>query len=217
MDSRNLYEKYKNLPIEDVKLQFANRVKDINEFLIGVRESPIIVLPNLKSCVNTGTIMRICATMGISNEIVLVGQRKYAENLCVGSHHYLNINTITARIDDFPTKENNEHIIRLDWDIIKSYLMEKSVNHVIIYVEQFDESINYLNMHNKIKELNENNKNVIFVMGHETYGIPKHMLEVANSFAIYIPQYGILPSMNVSMAFSVISSEYLRPYNLKNS
>lgn len=212
--------KYPNDDIETIKNKLNDEIKKINKYLFDIEHSPIIVLPNLKSCVNTGSILRICGATAFSNEIVLIGQRKYAKNLCIGAHHYLNINTIINRNDDYPKSEHHdiEHQ-NLDWDIIKKYLIEKSAEHIIIFVEQWETSISIFNMHNKIREIYDKSNSkykIIFVMGHENFGIPNFLKDVPNSFSIYIPQLGVINSMNVSMAFNILAHEYVRPYLSNN-
>ena len=54
----------------------------------------------------------------------------------------------------------------------------------------------------------DDTKPVIFIMGSENGGIPERLLDFQPSICIKIPQKGVMPCFNVSIAFSIVASKY---------
>lgn len=213
LEYRNILPEYKHLTTERVRALFHEKVRELNLRINHLAESPILLIPNLVSFGNVGAMLRMCTSLGCVSHIVLFGQRKLKTNSAVGSNHYLTIERYEAVKEKRATKEDHEHVLDLDWSIIYDYLVDKSKDHIIIFLEQWPTSVPISNLLQKIEEIQSTKSkrnNLIFVVGHEKWGIPTNFQEIPNSISFVIPQYGITPSLNVVTALAMLLSEYVR-------
>ncbi len=146
----------------------------------------IVVLDNIRSTFNVGSIFRTADALGVG-EIILGG-------------------TTPAPVDRFGRARADIAKVSLGaeksmaWKHIDNVLGEikklKKVGYQIIAIEQAENSVDY----KKVK-LAKNSK-VAFVMGAEVEGVDKKILKIADTIA-EIPMLGQKESLNVSVSFGV--------------
>jgi tRNA G18 (ribose-2'-O)-methylase SpoU len=57
-------------------------------------------------------------------------------------------------------------------------------------------------------------KKSAFILGHEEFGLSFSLQHYGDVMALSIPQFGVVQSLNVSVAASLVSFEYLRQHHL---
>ena len=144
----------------------------------------IVVLDNIRSTFNVGSIFRTADALGVKT-LILGG-------------------TTPAPVDRFGRARADIAKVALgaeksvDWKYEKNILgiikKLKKDGYQIIAVEQAENSVDY----KKIKIKNK----VAFIMGEEVSGISKNILKIADVVA-EIPTHGQKESLNVSVAFGV--------------
>jgi tRNA G18 (ribose-2'-O)-methylase SpoU len=140
-----------------------------------------IIVPNIRSLHNVGSIFRSADAFGIS-EIILSGYtpappRPEINKTAIGAEEFV------------PWKYVNEPI--------KTLKHLRSLNYYIVGLEQTDNSTD-------LPEFNANGyKNLCIVLGSEVSGIDDEILPYIDEF-ISIPQFGRKHSLNVSVAAGVV-------------
>lgn len=151
------------------------------------KKGPILILPNIRSVYNVGSIFRTADAVGIS-KIYLVGVtpgpldrfgRKRTDLAKVALGAEMSVNW--------------EHVENLD-EVIK-YL--KNEGYFIVALEQDVVSVDY-----KEIVLPGNKQNLAFLIGEETVGLSQRELSYADVIA-EIPMAGDKESLNVSVATGV--------------
>ena len=140
------------------------------------------MLFNLTGDANIALAIRTAAVMGCST-IWIVGKKKYNKRALVGSHHYITINKIDSVDLNFFKKHNIQpFIIEQGGTPIEDMKFKKYVN-----------------------------KPVCFIVGSESQGIPKDFIKSMNDTPLLsISQYGMVKSLNVSIASSIVIFEYCK-------
>jgi tRNA G18 (ribose-2'-O)-methylase SpoU len=146
----------------------------------------IVVLDNIRSTFNVGSIFRTADALGVK-EIILGG-------------------TTPSPVDRFGRERADIAKVSLGAEKSVPWKYEKSVlpvlrklkkaGYKIIAIEQAENSVDY----KKIK-LNKKDK-VVFVMGAEVEGVDKKILKMADMIT-EIPMLGRKESLNVSVSFGV--------------
>jgi tRNA G18 (ribose-2'-O)-methylase SpoU len=145
-----------------------------------------LMLFNLDGNMNIAMSVRSAAVLGCS-DVWIVGHRKYDARPEVGAKNYINVHKIDDVSDTFFDEHN-----------LQPFLVEQGG----IAVEDI-----------KFKRYFE--KPVCFIMGSESHGIPKEFLEkMKNVPRVTISQYGLVRSLNVSIAASIVMYEYLRQFRV---
>ena len=149
---------------------------------------------NLQINSNIGMIIRTATLFGMG-EVIIIGRRKYDARATVGADSYIPVNKITATL--------GSHHDELDIPAIIAHIEEWSKTHQIVFIELTHDAIDF----RQIKSYT-GDKSVIFIMGCENGGIPTEILAIKNTICAKIPQKGILPCFNVSVAFSIVASMF---------
>lgn len=139
---------------------------------------------NINGDLNLGSMIRTSVIFG-AEKFFIIGKKRYDKRSTVGAHNYINIQFIEEDVDEYPHLAFN--------DIVKDY-----EPHII---EQGGQNINNFSfsINNKIPPC------VIF--GSESNGFSETVINVAKDFnfkILSIPQYGVLRSLNVSSAASIV-------------
>lgn len=150
---------------------------------------------NIKSEANIGMIMRTASLFGMG-EMITLGKRKFNARTSIGAESFIPLNKISASC--------GVHNDQLDIEKILTELECLSKTHQIIFIELSPESIDFRDMKKKIAA----DKPVLFVLGSENGGIPEQVLKFQPSVTLMIPQKGVMPCFNVSIAFSIVASMY---------
>jgi tRNA G18 (ribose-2'-O)-methylase SpoU len=143
----------------------------------------IVVLDNIRSGYNVGSILRTSEFLGIK-KIIGIGitplpPHKEVIKTSLGAEKNLDI----------------ERYFRFK-DLVKKLKKEK---YIIVAIEQSKNSISYYKFKRKYKK-------IALVLGNELEGIRKEHLKLCD-YILEIPKIGeIKESLNVSIAFSIVSS-----------
>ena len=146
-----------------------------------------LMLLNLDGNMNIAMSIRTAAVLGCS-DVWIVGRRKYDARPEVGSKNYI-------RVHKIPSLDPNR------------FFEEQGIQPIL--VEQGGTSIEDMNFKSFIRHKTQ----LCFIMGSESHGIPKEWLvALKNEPRLTISQYGLVRSLNVSIAASIILYEYLKQY-----
>ena len=146
-----------------------------------------LLLLNLDGNMNIGMSIRTAAVLGCS-DVWVVGKRKYDRRSEVGARNYINVH----RIQDIETPAT--FFEELGWQPI---LVEQGG----VAVEDYK------------FPLTPSSKPIVFIMGSESHGIPTSWLtSLQTAPRLSISQYGLIRSLNVSAAASIILYEYTRQW-----
>lgn len=146
----------------------------------------IVVIDNLRSVYNVGSIFRTVNAVGIE-KIILCGTTPTP--LDKKGERRSDFAKVALGAEDtvvWGYKENTRNIIQ----------ELKDSGYYIIAIEQDNSSVDYKNVDITGKE------DVVFVIGHEVDGITKDVIELSDVVA-EIPMIGTKESLNVTIAFGV--------------
>lgn len=148
---------------------------------------------NVTGDLNVGTMIRTSHCMGASS-VLIFGRQKIDNRSLVGSANYIKVEKIKDVEDDYSTQ-------RFFWA-----LQERNL--VPIFVEMGGMSVVQANWKTRIEAINLRGCQPCLVMGNETGGIPREMIDaclpIPNSFVVSIPQRGVIRSMNVAVAHAIV-------------
>jgi tRNA G18 (ribose-2'-O)-methylase SpoU len=152
----------------------------------------VVILDNLRSAFNVGSIFRTSECVGIKR-IYLTGytpnpDNKKVRDTSMGTYQYVDWGKIET---------SEEEIARLKKDGYTIYCFETVDIAENLYDMEFVEKS-------------------CFVFGNEAFGIPKDILKNSD-YIVKIPVFGWKNSLNVGVAFSVGIYEYLRQIIIKKS
>jgi tRNA G18 (ribose-2'-O)-methylase SpoU len=152
-----------------------------------------MMLFNLTGDINVGMCIRTAAILGCS-DIYIVGRRKYDRRSEVGAKNYIALHRL-QNIDSNFFRDNK---------LVPILLEQGGVPLESFSFKPF--------MPNKL----EPGYKVVFIAGSEADGLPKGMvadLKAAGAPLLSISQYGVMRSMNVSTAVSIILYEYTKQWS----
>lgn len=146
-----------------------------------------LLLLNLDGNMNIAMSIRTAAVLGCS-DVWVIGRRKYDARPEVGARHYIRIHKMES-VD--PATFFAEHGLQP------------------ILVEQGGTSLEEMRFAPYIKRTTP----VCFVMGSESHGIsPEWMSILSGEPRVSISQYGMIRSLNVSIAASIVLYEFMKQY-----
>jgi tRNA G18 (ribose-2'-O)-methylase SpoU len=147
------------------------------------------MLLNLDGNMNIAMSIRTAAVLGIS-DVWVVGRRKYDARPEVGSHNYINVHKVgelTNPLEFFETNKLLPILLEQGGTPLEDFTFKQ-------YISNED-------------------KHVCFIMGSESHGFSKEWLTILKDFPkITISQYGMVRSLNVSIAASIVLYEYLKQW-----
>ena len=144
-----------------------------------------LMLLNLDGNMNIAMSIRTAAVLGCS-DVWVVGRRKYDARPEVGSKNYINVH-------------------KLDTIDPKTFFAEHGLTPMLI--EQGGTPLEETNFKPLLTQ------KVCFIMGSESHGLPKAFLDsLSDAPRITISQYGLVRSLNVSIAASIVMYEYLKQW-----
>lgn len=151
---------------------------------------------NLTGDLNVGTVIRTSHCMGASSVLVF-GRQKIDNRSLVGAANYITVEKIPA-LDD-----NLEYDPQVFVDTLKSRHLTP------IFVECGGQPAHSAPWATWIDAMQRRGDQVCLVMGNETGGIPSDILATrslfANSHIVSVPQRGVIRSLNVAVAHSMVS------------
>lgn len=149
-----------------------------------------LMLFNLNGDMNVGMSIRTAAILGCS-DVYVVGRRKYDRRSEVGAKHYIRI---------------HRHKI-----IDPSFFAENKL--IPIFVEQGGHALEEFSFKTFLPGRLPAEFKVCLVVGSESFGLPKSLLKsLPDAPLISISQYGVLRSLNVSIAASIVLYEFSKQW-----
>jgi len=174
----------------NVHTVFQSKSKEAIQEISRKTSLPIhLMLLNLDGNMNIAMSIRSAAVLGCS-DVWVIGRRKYDARPEVGSKNYITVHKLlTIDPDTFFTDQGLQPIV----------------------IEQGGKAIEEMNFKPIIQDM----RPVCFIMGSESHGFSKEWLhKLSRAPRITISQYGIVRSLNVSIAASIILYEYLRQWRV---
>jgi len=148
-----------------------------------------VLLFNLDGSMNIAMSIRTAAVLGCS-DVYIVGKKKYDARGAVGAKHYINIHR-------FPEVDP------------KTFFTENKL--IPILVEQGGTDLESFKFNPFLKAADDGWTPVI-IMGSEGHGLPREWLTMDLGPIVSISQMGLMRSLNVSIACSIIIYEYARQW-----
>lgn len=151
-----------------------------------------LMLFNLHGDMNIGMSIRTAVILGCS-DVYVIGRRKYDRRSEVGAKNYIHIHRIANLEDNFFQKHKL----------------------VPILLEQGGAPLEEFSFKPFLPTKMESGWKVVFLVGSESTGFPKSFL-AKHSYAprISISQYGVMRSLNVAIAASIVLYEYVRQWRM---
>mgnify|MGYP000851484991 FL=1 len=150
------------------------------------RSSMVSVCMNLTHDFNKASVVR-ASNAFLGNSVFMVGKRRFDRRGTVGMHHY----------------ENVLHADELD-DVFNLLIPKGYTFFAVDNSEGFTPQPVY--------DVDIPEKSA-FIYGEEQNGLSKEVIEQCDAM-IYIPQYGVVRSLNVAQSAAVIMSEYARRHRI---
>lgn len=160
----------------------TDRVKAISKSM-GIRAS--VMFWNSSGNKNIALGVRAFAVLGFKS-FYIIGKKNYDARPEVGAKHYIDLHKLASIDIHTFFKENN----------MTPVLVEQGGSPL----EEFD-----------FKPYIKSDKMICFIMGNESEGFPPELLRMGFP-RITIAQYGLVRSLNVSIASSIVAYEYLRQW-----
>lgn len=160
-----------------------------SEFKISRKLPVIVVLDNVRSLYNVGSVFRTSDAFRVE-KIILCGITATPDNSLVEIHK-------TA----LGAEESVEWSYSNDCVSVVKELNEKG--YVTVAVEQVEDSIKLDNL------VVDNTKRYALVLGNEVKGVSQDVVDICN-FSLEIPQYGTKHSLNVSVSAGLVIWEFAR-------
>jgi len=151
-----------------------------------------LMLFNLDGNMNIAMSVRSAAVLGCS-DVWIVGKRKYDARPEVGAKNYIRVHKIDIATPEFFTKNN-----------LQPFLIEQGG----IPLEEMN-----------FKPCIRGPTMPCFIMGSEGHGLSEEFMKSMKPIAqtLTISQYGLVRSLNVSIAASIVMYEYLRQMRLSGT
>lgn len=162
--------------------------KTVEEFKLSEKHNIILVLDNIRSSYNVGSLFRTCDAANIK-KIILSG---YTPHPPKDEIHKTALGAVETVKWEY-VKELKEKIISL-----------KMEGYKIAAVEITNNSISY-------DKLTKEHFPLVLIMGNEISGIDDEIIELCD-FSIEIPMYGVKHSLNVSIAAGIVIYESVKKY-----
>lgn len=148
-----------------------------------------LMLFNLNGDMNIGMSIRTAVILGCS-DVYVVGRRKFDRRPEVGARNYIQIHRLAT--------------------VAPSFFEENKL--LPIFVEQGGQPLETFSFKFYLPGKLPEGWKVVLVVGSESHGLPQSLLQALNAPIISISQYGILRSLNVSIAASIVLYEYTRQW-----
>ena len=183
---------YKNPLKYNVHTPFQEMTTDRVSALSKKLAIPVhLMLLNLDGNMNIAMSIRTAAVLGIS-DVWIVGVRRYDARPEVGGRHYVRVHKIPM----------------LEGDAVAAFFTDQGLQPIL--VEQGGTALEEMNFRPYIRT---SEKPVCFIMGSESHGIaPDWLRALKDAPRVSISQYGMIRSLNVSIAASIVLYEYLKQW-----
>ena len=170
-------------PLQDLPIE------KIKKFAEATALPLALMLYNLHGDMNIGMSIRTAVVLGCS-DVYVVGRKKYDRRPEVGAKNYIKIHR--------------------QKEITPEFFHENQL--LPIFVEQGGEALENFSYRPYFPGNIPKGWRAVLVVGSESYGLPKSLIRVLDAPIITISQYGVLRSLNVAIAASIVLYEYTRQW-----
>lgn len=164
----------------------VEKVKTLSE---GLALPLTLMMYNLNGDMNVGMSVRTAVIYGCS-DIYIVGKKRYDRRPEVGAKHYIRFHRLAS--------------------IQSSFFHEHKL--LPIFVEQGGTPLEEFSFKPYFPKELEPGWKVCLVMGSESYGIPSEMLKEIGAPVLTMSQYGVMRSLNVSVATGIVLYEFTKQW-----
>ena len=148
-----------------------------------------LMLFNLHGDMNVGMSIRTAVILGCS-DVYIIGRRKYDRRPEVGARNYIQFHR-------HPTIE-------------PQFFQENRL--LPIFVEQGGQPLEEFSFKPYLPGRLPEGWKAVLVVGSESHGLPKSLLQALDAPVVSISQYGVLRSLNVAIAASIVLYEYSKQW-----
>jgi tRNA G18 (ribose-2'-O)-methylase SpoU len=175
-------------PLQGLPMEKIKKVAEMSSLPLG------LMLFNLNGDMNIGMSIRTAVILGCS-DVYVVGRRKYDRRSEVGAKNYIHIHRFTHLEDDF-------------------FRINKLIP---ILLEQGGVPLEEFSFKPFLPNKLEDGWKLVFLVGSEATGFSKTFLKT-HSYAprISISQYGVMRSLNVAIAASIVLYEYVKQWRMNS-
>ena len=164
-------------------------VEKVKEFSAKTALPLVLMMYNLNGDMNIGMSVRSAVIYGCS-DVYIVGKKRYDRRPEVGAKNYIKFHRV-------PT-------------ITPSFFMENKL--VPILVEQGGTALEEFSFKPYLPHKLLEGWKVCLVMGSESTGLPMELFKELKAPIVTISQYGVMRSLNVSVATGIVLYEYCRQW-----
>jgi len=205
----NIRNEYSHMPVDDIK-----------QLVFDSSHQFDVLALNIQGCLNIGNMMRTVNLCGV-RKFIIFGRRKYDSRGCVGAQNYVYFERINAikhgSMRNFETMklEDNDYI--LDEQIFIDFI--KDNNYLPIFIEQdkFSKPATSVNIKSAILRAQSLNRIPILILGNESYGIPKNILDARDkldlTYTMELKQMGSIRSFNVANCCSILCYKFMEVFD----
>jgi tRNA G18 (ribose-2'-O)-methylase SpoU len=200
----NIADKYRDIP-----------VKEIRDDVIAKSLGYTVMALNIHGCLNIGNLMRTVNLCG-ARKFIIFGRRKYDSRGCVGAQHYIDMERVDAIRDADKRDFTDENLVDklaeddyiLDEQVFMDYIIRNNYLPVFIEQDQFSKPATDYNITSIIYRAQELAKLPCFILGNESFGIPRNILDTRGkfelSYTLELKQKGSIRSHNVANCGAIL-------------
>lgn len=170
-------------PLQALPIEKIKKIAEVTALPVA------LMLYNLHGDMNIGMSIRTAVILGCS-DVYVIGRRKYDRRPEVGAKNYIRVH----RHSEISSKFFEENKLKP------------------IFVEQGGEPLENFSYRPYFPGRLQQGWKVVLVMGSESFGLPKSLIESLDAPIITISQYGVLRSLNVAIAASIVLYEYSKQW-----
>lgn len=206
----NITDEYRDLPVDEIKTIVMNKALQYD-----------IMALNIQSCLNIGNMMRSANLCGV-RKFIIFGRRKYNSRGCVGAQNYINFERVNAIRDadkrNFETLKVEDDDYILDENIFIDYIRENNYLPVFIEQDKYSKIATIEEIEGIIQRSENLDKIPLFILGNESYGIPKNILDtrmkLGLSYTLELKQMGCIRSFNVANCCSILCYKIMETFDV---
>ena len=193
----------KNLNNFNVRPEIKDKtLPELQELAQADRLNFEIMLLNITGDINSGMLIRLGHLLGAKN-IIILGRRKIDERTTVGAEHYQKVEKYDALNEDLTI--NKDEFFKI---------LDKNKSYFPVFIEIGGKKLGELKWKTEIPK----DTTPIFIFGNENRGISEEILEEAQKrnlgTMVSIPQKGVMKSLNVVTAASIVLWDYVKEMGL---
>lgn len=182
---------YKTLIMRKIPNEELNRLS-IEQFKNFEKNSFVVVLDNIRSMNNVGSVFRTCDAF-LAEKIFLCG-----------------ITPTPPHRDIQKTALGATETV--EWQYVQNTIEAinflKQNNYIIVSIEQVENSIQLNNFYPS------KDQKYAFVFGNEVEGVDQKVVDLSD-FCIEIPQFGTKHSLNISVSVGIVIWDFIQKFSLK--